>query len=328
MLSSIEEPKNCTFDDIVTRSACLLAAKGLACEAAPRDGGILVVGEPGTEKEIIASAVHALSERSGMPMVELDCANLPAMLMERAMFGRLGGPAPHPMLLNCGEGTLFLQEVGALPLTAQSRIMTAIQAGKLVLGSGEEIDFNCRIIASTSEDLVPFVEDKKFRADLYAALAQTVIFIPPLRHRKEDIPLLVHRLMKEFGRELRKPLNNISDEAVQGLAHYRWPGNVRELKAVIGRAAALAKGETILMQHLPRAVQRARKYKHAGADEEGPLSLAVIEKRHIQRVLDYTGWHKVRSAQILGIDRSTLYDKIKRYNLVNPADRLFQTARL
>ena len=328
MVSAIDEPRTCPFGDITTRNPHLITAKGLACEAAMQDRSMLIVGEAGTEKELLALAVHSSGQRSSMPLVELDCGHLPDVLMEWAMFGDPFGGEAHPMLKECAGGTLFIQEVGSLPLVAQSRIVRAMQTGKLILESGEEAVFDCRVIASTSEDLVPLVEDRKFRGDLYRALTQTVIFIPPLRHRKEDIPLLVNKLMREFERELQKPLRNISDEAMQGLTHFRWPGNVRELEAVMGRAALLAKGETILMQHLPRAVQRARKYKNAGQGEEEPLALATIEKRHIQKVLDYTGWHKVRSAQILGIDRSTLYDKIKRHNLVSPEDRLLDVAQV
>ena len=322
MLSATEGPMTCDFDDVATRNPHLLTAKGLAYEAAMQDGGILILGEPGTEKEMLAAAVHAVGKRSESKFVELDCAHLPGALMERAMFGEWLGGELHPMLRDCRGGTLLMQEAGALPLVIQSRIVGAMQTGRLALDSAGEADFDCRIIATTSDDLVPLVEDKLFRGDLYEALTQTVIFVPPLRHRKEDIPLLVQRFMREFGRRLRKPLCNISDEAMQGLTHYRWPGNVGELKTIIGRAALLAKGETILLQHLPRGVQQGRKYKETADTENQPLSLAVIEKRHIQKVLDYTGWHKVRSAQILGIDRSTLYDKIKRYDLANPADRL------
>jgi len=328
VLSAIDGLGHCTFDDIATKNPHVITAKGLACEAAMRDGGMLIVGEPGTEKDLLARAVHAAGRRSAMPMVELDCAHLPEVLMERAMFGEPIGEQLHPVLKECIGGTLFIQEVAALPLVAQSRIVRAMQTGRLALESGEEVRFDCRVIATTSEDLAPLLEDRRFRGDLYRALTETVIFIPPLRHRKEDIPLLVHKLMREFGRELQKPLRNISDEAMQGLTHFRWSGNVVELKAVIGRAALLAKGETILMQHLPRAVQKARKYKNARREEDQPLSLATVEKRHIQKVLDHTGWHKVRSARILGIDRSTLYDKIKRYNLVAPADRLRQVPQV
>jgi len=318
----MEGSKTCGFDDITTRNPHLLTAKGLAYEAAMQDGGMLIVGEPGTEKEMLAAAVHAAGARSSSALVELDCSHLPGVLMNRAVFG--GGTAEqlHPLLRDCLGGTLLIQEASALPLVLQSRIVHAMQTGSLALDPGRETDFDCRVIATTSEDLIPRVEDKQFRGDLYEALTQTVVFVPPLRHRKEDILPLVRQFMREFGRRLRKPLSNISDEAMQGLAHYRWPGNVDELKTIIGRAALLAKGETILMQHLPRSVQQGCKYKDTPNIKDQPLSLAIIEKRHIQKVLDYTGWHKVRSAQILGIDRSTLYDKIKRYNLANPAERL------
>lgn len=328
MLLAMEHTKTCTFDDIVTKNPLLLAAKRIARGATMHDGGILIMGEPGTEKEMFAAAVHNSSRRAAMPLVELDCVGLPDALMEQAIFGEDVGEDLHPMIEECRGGTLFLQEVGALPLVAQSRIARAMHTGQLPFSSGEAADFDCRVIASTSEDLVPCVEDRVFRGDLHQVLASTVIFIPPLRHRKEDISLLVHKLVREFGEALHKPLSNISDEALQALTHYRWPGNVRELEAVMGRSAALAKGETILLQHLPREIQRSSKYKDyvLGADEL--LSLATIEKRHIQKVLDHTGWHKVRSAQVLGIDRSTLYDKIRRYHLVNPAERVLEPARI
>lgn len=328
VLSGTEE-KTCTFDDIRSKNPHLLAAKKLAEEAAELDRGMLIVGEPGTEKELFARAVHQASSRAAMPFLELDCVHLPDALLEWVMFGREAGTDLQPIMKHCRGGTLFVQEVGALPLVAQSRTARAFDTGKVDLGSGEDVAFDCRVMASTSEDLLPLLEDKKFRQDLYNALTEVVIFIPPLRHRKEDIPLLVHKFIRQYGRDLGKRLNNISDEAMHALVHYRWPGNVSELEAVIGRSALLAKGETVLMHHLPQAVQESRRSRTGDAEEPArPLSLATIEKRHIQKVLDYTGWHKVRSAQILGIDRSTLYDKIRRYNLVDPADRVLQLARI
>jgi len=326
------ELKPPTFDDIVSRNQHLLAAKKLAREAATLDQGILIVGEPGTEKELFARAVHNAGSRSRGKLVELDCLNLPGTLLEQVMFGGADDLLNRPILRRCNGGSLFIQEVGDLPLVAQSRIINTIRTGRLVLGSGEEVGFDCRLMASTSQDLAPMVEDRRFRSDLYGILTGAVIYIPPLRHRREDIPLLVDRVMREYGNSLGKKLTTISDEAMHALTHYRWPGNVRELRAVIRRSAMLAKGETILLQHLPQAVQESRHAKTGplpeGAHENEPLALAIIEKRHIQKVLDYTGWHKVRSAQILGIDRSTLYDKIKRYNLVNPAGRSLELSRV
>lgn len=319
------ELKPSTFEDIVSRNMQLLNAKRLAQEAAAHEHGMLIVGEAGTEKELFARAVHSASARSRAELVELDCLNLPGTLLEQMLFGPMPGLPGQPLLGRCVGGTFFIQEAGALPLVAQSRIIRALESGKLPLASGSEIDFDCRLLASASQDLAPMVEDRSFRSDLFRILTGTVVYIPPLRHRKEDIPLLVERAMNEYGSSLGKHLTNISDEAMHALMHYRWPGNVRELRAVVRRSAMLARGETILLQHLPQAVQESRHAKTGpppeGAHESEPLTLAIIEKRHIQKVLDYTGWHKVRTAQILGIDRSTLYDKIKRYNLVNNAER-------
>jgi len=321
------ELKACSFDNIVSRNPHVLGAKKLAQQAAALDGGLLIVGEQGTEKELFAATVHSTSKRASMPLVELDCFYHSSTLLERMLFGeQVDKEVLQPVMKRCCGGTLFVQDVGNLPLVAQSRLARAMRTGRLTLGEGEVVDFNCRIVASTSDDLLPAVEDRQFRADFYEALTQTVIFIPPLRHRKEDIPVLVQKFIREFAYSLNKPLNNISGEAMNALTHYKWPGNVRELKTVIGRSAALAKGETILMDHLPKSIQRARRHKEE--PDEMPLPLATIEKRHIRKVLDFTGWHKVRTAQILGIDRSTLYDKIKRYNLINPADRLLEVSQI
>ena len=319
---SATKPKIVSFDDIVSNSAHVQAAKKLAQQAALLGQHVLIVGEQGTEKDVFAAAIHSASSRARMPFVELDCFYLSGTLIEEVLFGRQVEKELQPTMKSCAGGTLFIQDVGALPLVAQSRLAHACQSGRLTLDSGDEMDFTCRIIASTVNDLQPVVEDRQFRADLHRILSQAMIWLPPLRHRKEDVPLLVHRFIDEFAASLGKPLNSISDEAMNAFVHYPWPGNVRELKTVIGRCALLAKGEMILMDHLPKAIQRVRKIKNVPVQDEDALSLATIEKRHIQKVLDYTGWHKVRSAKILGIDRSTLYDKIRRYNLMNPADRV------
>jgi len=320
------KPEACSFDDILSKNPNVLAARKLAEHAAALDQGVMIVGEPGTEKELFAAAIHNAGRRAGKPFVELDCPYVAGTLLECVMFGGQAEKSLLPLVKQCEGGTLFLQEAGALPLAAQARIAYAMQSGKITLDSGEEAPFDCRVIASTSEDLRPAVEDRKFRKDLFDAISSTTLFISPLRHRKDDIPLLVHRYIREFGRSLQKPLNSISDEAMHALVHYKWPGNITELAGVISRCAVLAKGEMILKDHLPKSIQRAKKEHNAGSQDDDVLPLATIEKRHIQKVLDYTGWHKVRTAQILGIDRSTLYDKIRRYNLENPAEQLGQMA--
>ena len=327
MLSATKS-KTVSFEDIVSNSAHVQAARKSAQQAALMGHHVLIVGEQGTEKEMFAAAIHGASSRADRPFVELDCFYLSGTLIEEVLFGRQVEKELQPTMKSCCGGTLFIQDVGALPLVAQSRITHACQSGKLALDSGDEMDFTCRIVASTVNDLQPVVEDRLFRADLHQMLSQTMIWLPPLRHRKEDVPLLVHRFIDEYAASLNKPLNSISDEAMNALVHYPWPGNVRELKTVIGRCALLAKGEMILTDHLPKAIQRVRKIKNVPVQDEDALSLATIEKRHIQKVLDYTGWHKVRSAKILGIDRSTLYDKIRRYNLMNPADRTVEPASI
>jgi len=316
--------ETCSFSDITTRNPNVLAARKLAEHAAAVDQGALIIGEPGTEKDILAAAIHNAGPRAGKPFVALDCPYAAAALLEGAMFGGQIDAGLAPLMKKCAGGTLFLQEVGALPLPVQARIARAMQSGRLALDSGENVAFDCRVIASTSEDLRPAVEDRRFRHDLHDALAVNTLFISSLRHRKDDIPLLVHKYIDEFGRSLHKPLNNISDEAMNALVRYAWPGNVTELQTVIGRSAVLAKGEMILKDHLPKSIQRATREKKPALQDNDVLPLATIEKRHIQRVLDYTGWHKVRTAQILGIDRSTLYDKIRRYNLANPAEKLVE----
>jgi len=313
VLSASKQETVC-FDDIVSRNPHVLTAARLAHQAALLGHHVLIVGEQGTEKELFAAAIHNASSRAQNSLIELDCFYLPSTLLEQILFGRQVEKELQPMMKNCADGTLFIQEVGSLPLVAQSRIVRAIQLSTLLLDGGEAVDFTCKLIGSSTDDMLP-------------ALTQTVLWLPPLRHRKEDIPLLVHKTIDEFAAAFHRSLNSISDEAMNALIHYPWPGNVRELNTIVGRCALLAKGEMILTDHLPKAIQRARKSKYAahGTDVPPPedvLSLATVEKRHIQKVLDITGWHKVRSAQILGIDRSTLYDKIRRYNLVNRGESM------
>jgi len=315
VLSEIEVTSG-SFDGIVSRNEHVQAAKRQAQQAALLGSHMLIIGEQGTEKELFAAAVHAASARAAAAFVELDCFYLSGTLIEEMLFGRQVEKELQPLMRSCAGGTLFIQQVGALPLVAQSRIVHACQTGRLMLDSGDELEFRCKLIATSTEDLAPAVEDRQFRSDLHRMLEQTVVWLPPLRHK----------FINQFGASLGKPLNSISDEAMNALVHYPWPGNVRELRTVIGRCAMLAKGEMVLLDHLPKSIQRARKIKNMPVQDEDSFSLAIVEKRHIQKVLDYTGWHKVRSARILGIDRSTLYDKIRRYNLANPADRIAEPA--
>jgi len=299
-------------------------ARVVAQQAAIGDSNLLIIGEPGTEKEELALAVHNASPRATAPFIEINCVDASDSLLTDALFGQPESERRQYLAGITSLGTIFIDDVEELPLAAQARLMRAFQSGVLRLDSGEEIAFNCRVVAATSVDLIPLVEDRQFRQDFYDTIHHAAVYIPPLRHRKEDIPLLAERFIKDTASRLHKPLKSISDQAMHSLVHYTWPGNLYELRSVIERSAALAKGEVILLDHLPKNVQEARKGKGEGPADDKVLALADIEKRHIQKVLDYTGWHKVRTAQILGIDRSTLYDKIKRYNLAEPAERILE----
>ena len=286
--------------------------------AAGADATVLIRGETGTGKELVASAVHYSSARAGKPFVQLNCAAIPEYLLECELFGHEKGAFTGAVARKRGHfeiadgGTVFLDEIAELSLGCQAKVLRLIEEKKFErVGGTESIRVDVRIIAATNKDLRAAVEEGKFREDLYWRLDVLHIEIPPLRERREDIPLLAEYFLEKLG-AVHGTRPRLTPEAREALIEYGWPGNVRQLKNVIENAVIMSSGEVLGVDDL-RLIDFTRRSDGAGADRWRPVSLAELEKEHILKVLEYTKGNKKRAAEILGIERCTLYARLKAY---------------
>jgi transcriptional regulator with PAS, ATPase and Fis domain len=278
----------------------------------------LITGESGTGKELVAKAIHYNSERRDAPFVPVNCAAIPEALLESELFGHMKGAFTDAkndkrgLFEEAQKGTLFLDEISELPTLLQAKLLRAIQEREIRrVGSTKAVAVDVRIIAATNLLLAEEVKTKRFREDLYYRLNVIEIRLPSLRERREDIPLLVETFLRRSAEASHKELRGMSESALALLMDYGWPGNVRELENVIERAVTLARGEKIVPEDLPAAIQGARGDRKV-IDEaaERILPLQEVEKEYILRILEKTGGNKYQAAQTLGIDRKTLYRKL------------------
>lgn len=296
------------------------------------DTAVLITGESGTGKELAAEALHAESRRKDQPLVKVDCAAMPEDLLESELFGHrkgsfTGADRDRPgRLLQADKGSLFLDEIGDITPRMQLRLLRFLQEKTFnPVGQDTFVRVDVRVIAATNVDLKKKVKDGTFREDLYYRLKVVEILLPPLRERKECIPLLVHNFLVTFRDELGKKIINISDQAMEILKAYSWPGNVRELRHVIERACVLCPGATLLKEHFSNELlfvkqsaeftdhdppQRTFADPGARIQQSGPY---ISEEQQILEALKATGGNKAKAAKLLGIDRSTLYRKMQRY---------------
>jgi two-component system response regulator AtoC len=305
------------FQDLVSKSPKMQALFELVRVAAQSPSTILILGESGTGKELLARAIHAESLRSTGPFVAVSCAALTETLLESELFGHEKGAFTGAAFRKKGKfelsngGTLLLDEIGDISPKLQLDLLRVLEERRFYrVGGTEPIHVDTRIIAATNRDLKKTVEAGDFREDLYYRLHVIPIALPPLRERQEDIPLLVEHFLEQLSVEMEKPLEGVSAEAMEFLMTYHWPGNVRELRNVLERGAVVAKGVIIEMEDLGLS--------HSAKDDlegEPSASLREMERRHILRILDKHQWNITRSAEALGIDRVTLYHKIKKYGL-------------
>jgi two-component system response regulator AtoC len=281
---------------------------------------VLITGESGTGKELVARALHRLSERAG-PLVDVNCAALGEPHADRELFGHErgaieGAPARRAGLLELATGgTLFLDEVSELEPRVQGKLLRALEQGSFFrVGGTQKVQVDVRLVASTNRDLARLVGDGRFRNDLLHRINAITITLPPLRERPEDISLLAERFLAQFGGQTPPTL---TPDALAALRSYAWPGNVRELRNVIERAVLLASGPQIRPQELPLNASS----NGNGGPSTPPatsLTLAELEKRHIEAVLSHTNWHQGRAATALGISSKTLYRKIREYGFRRP----------
>jgi Nif-specific regulatory protein len=286
---------------------------------------VLIRGESGVGKELVARAVHFSSPRRTGPFVCLNCAALSETLLESELFGHEKGAFTGATERKIGKfeaadgGTLMLDEIGEMSSTIQAKFLRVLEGHPFErVGGSEQISVDVRVIAATNRDLEKDVTEGLFRRDLYFRLHVVDIVVPSLRKRPEDIAALAHHFLRKFNEETGRRLQGFSPAAMEALRRYRWPGNVRELKNVIERAVVLARGEHIDTEDLTLS-KLATASDSVDAlsqpEEYEPMSLAEIERRHILATLKSTGWNKSRTAGILGIERSTLDRKIRRYEL-------------
>jgi formate hydrogenlyase transcriptional activator len=284
-------------------------------QVAGTNSSVLLIGETGTGKELIASAIHELSPRGTRPMVRLNCAAIPQTLIESELFGREKGAYTGALSRQVGrfevahDSTLFLDEVGELPLEVQIKLLRVLQEKQVErLGSPKAISINVRIIAATNRDLEKAVREKKFRDDLYYRLNVFPIRMPPLRERSEDIPLLLHSFVNEFARSFGKRIESIDKESIDSLQRYPWPGNIREVRNVVERAMILANGPRLYI-HPPSVLPN---------DAAPSMFLLDAERDHLLSVLEMTGWRvrgKGGAAEILGLKPTTLESMIVRLRI-------------
>jgi formate hydrogenlyase transcriptional activator len=289
---------------------------------APTDSTILILGETGTGKELIARAIHNLSSRRERTLVKVNCAAIPMGLLESELFGHERGAFTGAIAQRVGRfelahrGTLFLDEVGDIPLELQPKLLRVLQEQEFErLGSARTIKVDVRLVTATNVDLAQKVAENQFRSDLYYRLNVFPITIPPLRERREDIPLLVRYFAQKYARRMKRPIETIPVKAMAALTEYRWPGNVRELENFVERAVILSRGSEL---ELPLAELKQRSNSSPAVSVNGFATLEHAEKEHIERALGETNWvigGPAGAAARLGMKRTTLQSRMRKLGI-------------
>jgi len=304
-------------DNLIGESQQMKRIFDLIHTVAPTDTTVMIRGESGTGKELVAKAIHINSKRKYFPIVTVNCGALAETLLESELFGHEKGAFTGAHFKRKGKfemadgGTIFLDEVGSVSPKMQVELLRVIETKQFSrVGGNQIINSDFRVITATNEPLEDLVKAGKFREDLYYRLNVFSIIVPPLRERREDIPLLAHFFLNRFSTSMNKPIKNISKEALDFLVKYDWRGNVRELENAVERAVVVGKESSIKVEDLPFHVS-SNQFEGNGDGK----SLSAIEKKHILNVLCENNWNISRSAHILEIDRVTLYNKINKYGL-------------
>ncbi len=315
-------PKKSADDEVIVgESDAMRYVMSRIDQVAPTDATVLLCGETGTGKELLARAVHQRSARADRPFVVVNCAAMPASLIESELFGRERGAFTGAHATQVGRfelasrGTIFLDEIGELPLEVQPKLLRVLQEGYVErLGNPRTIDVDVRVVAATNRDLSDEVREGRFRRDLYYRLNVFPITLPTLRQRREDIPALVHHLVDRLGRTLRRRIDTIPDEVTAAFQAYDWPGNVRELENVLQRAIILSRGGVLATRDVWVPAVDVPQMSDSG-------TLVDVERRHIARVLNGVRWRiegPGGGAQILGLKPSTLRSRMLKLGIVRP----------
>jgi formate hydrogenlyase transcriptional activator len=306
------------FEQIIGNSPALELALEQVEQVAPTDSTVLIQGETGTGKELIARAIHNLSSRCGRPFIKLNCAAIPFDLLESELFGHEKGAFTGAIAQKIGrfeladKGTLFLDEVGDIPLALQPKLLRVLQEQEFErLGSGRTHQVDVRLVAATHRNLVDMVKRGEFRSDLYYRLNVFPVPLPPLRARREDIPALVEHFVEVYTRQMGKQIEHIPPETMSALVSYQWPGNIRELQNFIERSVIVSSGNVL---HPPLASLQST----VEAESLAPITLEDAERDHIRNTLEQTRWvvsGPNGAAARLGVKRSTLYFRMQKLGI-------------
>jgi len=321
-IDSVTEPREepgAPRTEIVGASETMREALAVAHRVAESDASVLLLGESGTGKDVVAREIHRASERAGRSFVAVNCSAIPEGLLESELFGHERGAFTGAVRQKRGRfeladgGTVFLDEIGDMSPALQAKLLRFLQDHTLQrVGGGKDITVDVRVVAATNRDLEADVRDGRFREDLYFRLNVVTIALPPLRDREGDVPLLVDHFLRQHAPADSKP-KKMSPSAMRAVMAYDWPGNVRELENAIERAVVLSRGETIFPEHLPAKVQAVA----GGEDDVGPPGKTIreVERDLIIKTLRENDGNRTRTAEILGISRRTLQNKIREYEL-------------
>lgn len=305
-----------SFDTIIGGSPLIQQAVELAKKVAATDTTVLLLGETGTGKEIFAQAIHHNSSRGNKSFVAVNCSSFSKELLESELFGHKAGAFTGAvkdkkgLFEEANGGTIFLDEIGEMPAELQARLLRVLETGEFIkVGDTKTLKVNVRTIAATNRDLQKEIETGHFRSDLFYRLSVFQISLPSLQQRAKDIPALAKHFVAVFAAKTNKPVPVLQKEYLEALQQYDWPGNIRELKNVIERSVILENGNELTTSTLPFNMQ------HAADAKSSSFELAVVEKQHIQKVLQHTNGNKTETARLLGIGLTTLYRKIEEYHL-------------
>ena len=314
-------------DAMIGRNVEMARIYQLIAQIAPTSATVLVTGESGTGKELVARAIHAQSPRARRPFVAVNVAALPDALVESELFGHEKGAFTGALAQKPGRfelahsGTLFLDEIGSLRLDLQTKLLRALQQREIErLGGGRTVRVDVRVVAATNVNLRQAVRERRFREDLYYRLNVVPIAVPPLRERRDDIPLLVDHFLAKYAREFNRDVHGVSAGALEVLARYDWPGNVREMENIIQRSVVLAGGPVLQLQDLPLDLALPETGARLGEDTGLPLREAreQFERQYVLRVLERVGWNQSRAARVLGLHRNTLLSKLGAWGIRRP----------
>lgn len=314
------------FDNIITKDRRMKEILSILPSVAQSKSTVLIQGESGTGKELIAKAIHNNSPRRDKPFIAVNCAAIPETLIESELFGHVKGAFTGAYQDRMGrfemanQGSIFLDEIADMSLPTQAKLLRVIQEEKFErVGGSKTISVDVHIIAATNKNLQRAAREGRFREDLFYRISVFPVTLPPLRERKEDIPLLISHFIDKFNREMGKSINNISPQAMKVLLNYFYPGNIRELRNIVEHAFVCSRGNTILPEHLPQELMHAD--ERMEISPEGG-SLDKVEKEWIVKVLERSGWRFQEAAKRLGISRTTLWRKVKAYGLTLEKDHV------